>query len=468
MLDRMSTAHEMGKADAAWLRMDQPTNLMVITGVLWFDERPDWGRVREVVRTRMVERYPRFRQRVVEGRQPLSGPHWEDDPRFDIDLHFHRVALPSPGDEARLRSLVADVAATPLDRGKPLWQFHLVDGFGEGAAMIARIHHCIADGIALARVLLSLTDDPTGNEPAPFDDARADSGHGPLGALVAPARGALSAAIGATGAVAHESVEVARHPAHLLDLAATAREDVDALAKLLLQSDDPQTPLKGEMGVAKGVTWSAPIPLEEVRAMGHETGTTINDIVLTAVAGALRRYLRSRDGLVDELTAIVPFNLRPLTEPLPPGLGNRFGLVYLGLPVGIGDRRRRLHEIHARMDAIKHSPEGAISYGVLDAMGRTPAPIEDRLVDLFSTKGSAVITNVPGPPRRVSLAGTEVAGVLVWAPASGGVSMTVSIFSYAGRITVGLMADAGLIPDPEGIVAALEREIEALLRLKRP
>jgi WS/DGAT/MGAT family acyltransferase len=268
--------------------------------------------------------------------------------------------------------------------------------------------------------------------------------------------------------MAHESVEVARHPAHMLDLATTAREDADALAKVLLQGADPQTPLKGEMGVAKSVAWSAPIPVDDVKAMGHATGTTINDILLTAMAGALRRYLRARDGLVEELTAFIPFNLRPLDEPLPAELGNRFGLVFLQLPVGIGDRRRRLRVVHERMEEIKHSPEGAVSYGVLDAMGRTPVGVEQRLVDLFSTKGSAVITNVPGPRRPVYLAGTPVAGVLVWAPASGGVSMTVSIFSYAGQITVGLMVDAGLIPDPETILTGFEREIQALLRLKRP
>lgn len=458
----------MPNADAAWLHMDQPTNLMVITGVLWFDEPPDWERVREVVGVRLAERFPRFHQRVIEGRPPLSGPHWEDDPRFDLDLHLHRVALPPPGDRATLQALVADLMATPLDQAKPLWQFHLVDGYGDGAAMIARIHHCIADGIALARVLLSLTDDSPDAGLAALEETAAEGRRGPLEALVGPARGAISAALGAAGAVAHESVEVARHPSHMLDLATTVREDADALAKVLLAGTDPQTPLKGEMGVAKGVAWSAPIPLDEVRAMGHETGTTVNDIVLTAVAGALRRYLRSRNGLVDELTAFVPFNLRPLDQPLPSSLGNRFGLVFLRLPVGIGDRRRRLREVHARMEQIKHSPEGAVSYGVLDAMGRTPVQIEKRLVDLFSTKGSAVMTNVPGPHRPVFLAGTPVAGVLVWAPCSGGISTTVTIFSYAGQITIGVMADAGLVPDPEAIVSAFEREVEALLRLKRP
>lgn len=158
MLVSMADTQSMSSADAAWLHMDQPTNLMVITGALWFDEPVDWSRAREVVRTRLVDRFPRFSQRVAEGRAPLSGPHWERDPHFDLDLHIHQVALPRPGDRGALQELVADLIATPLDRSKPLWHFHFVDGYESGSAIVVRMHHCIADGIALARVLLSLTD----------------------------------------------------------------------------------------------------------------------------------------------------------------------------------------------------------------------------------------------------------------------------------------------------------------------
>lgn len=458
----------MNSADAAWLHMDQPTNLMVITGVIWFEETPDWELVREIIRERFVEPYPRFRQRAVEGRPPLAGPHWEDDPEFDLDLHLHRAALPAPGDRRALQDLVSDLTATPLDPAKALWQFHMVDGYGDGAALVSRIHHSIADGIALSQVMLSLTDDAPEDGQTALESKGSGPGRSRLGAIIDPARGAISAAAGLAGTVAHESVEVARHPSHLLDIAATTREDADALAKVLFKGAEPKTPLKGKMGVAKSVTWSEPIPLEEVRTMSHETGTTINDILLTAMTGAFRRYLRSRDSLVDELTAFIPFNLRKPGEPLPSTLGNLFGLVFLGLPVGTGERRRRLREVHERMDQIKHSPEGAVSYGVLGAMGRTPLQVEQRLIDVFSSKGSAVITNVPGPREPAYLAGTPVAGVLVWAPCSGDIPMTVTIFSYAGQITVGLMVDSGLIPDPDEIVKGFDIELRALLRLKRP
>lgn len=454
----------MSHADAAWLHMDRPTNLMVITGVLWFDEPPDWERVREIMRVRWVEPFPRFRQRVVEGRGPLSGPHWEDDPHFDLDLHLHRMALPAPGDRAALQALVADLMVQPLDPSKPLWQYHLVDGYGDGAAMVARIHHCIADGIALGRVLLSLTDETpdAGIAPVGGGDTGPGRAAGLLGALTRPVASAVGAVRGVAGATAHEAIEVGRHPSHLLDLAAGGRADAAALAKVLLKGADEPTALKGDLGVARRVAWSSPVPLDRVKAFGHATGTTVNDVILTAVTGALHDHLRARDSLVDELTALVPFNLRPLDQPLPAELGNRFGLVFLTLPIGIEDNRRRLDEVHSRMEEIKGSPEGAIAYGVLDVMGRTPVQLERRLVDLFSTKGTAVMTNVPGPRRPVYLGGTPVRGILVWAPCSGGVSTSVSVFSYAGEITVGLMVDAGLVPDPDAIVADFERGLESL------
>jgi WS/DGAT/MGAT family acyltransferase len=243
--------------------MDQPTNLMVITAALWFDEPVDWARAREVIQTRLVETFPRFTQCVVETRAPLGGPHWEPDPKFDIDLHLHHVALPHPGDRAALQELVADLMATPLDPSKPLWHFHLVDGYGNGSAIVVRMHHCIADGIALARVLLSLTDQaPDAGIAPPDDEGRIAKDRGPVGVLLAPAAGALVATRNAAGAATHEAIEVLRHPSELLDLAATARDDAEALAKMVLGGADAASPLKGELGIAQRVAWSAPIPLD--------------------------------------------------------------------------------------------------------------------------------------------------------------------------------------------------------------
>jgi WS/DGAT/MGAT family acyltransferase len=159
----------MSNADAAWLHMDRATNLMVVNALLWFEEPVDGGRVREILRSRLVEPFPRFRQRVIEPRLRIGAPSWEDDPNFDLDRHVHRLAVPAPGDKRALAELVSDLIVRPLDRCKPLWDTYLVDGFGGGTAMLSRIHHCIADGIALSRVLLSLTD----SHPTPGSRRRA-------------------------------------------------------------------------------------------------------------------------------------------------------------------------------------------------------------------------------------------------------------------------------------------------------
>ena len=458
----------MSAADTAWLHMDRPSNLMVITGALWFDEAVDWDRLREVISSRLVDRFPRFRQRVVESRLPLRGPHWEDDPNFDLDLHLHRAALPAPGDRAALEDFLSDVIGQPLDRSRPLWSWYFVDGYGPGSAIVTRMHHCIADGIALARVLLSLTDSSpeAGIEP---DEAPETAPRGGLsdavGDVLRPARRAASLSSTIAGAVAHEAIEVARDPSELVDLAAAVSVDAKAIAKTLVPGPDSPTVFKGQLGVPERVAWSDPIPLADVKSVGHDHGATVNDVLVAAVAGALRTYLVARDSLVDELHAFVPFNLRPLDQPLPRRLGNRFGLVRLAVPVGIEDARERLEEVHRRMAEIKGSPEGAVSYGVLGAIGTTPAAIEQRLLELFSAAGSAVMTNVPGPREPVYLAGTPVRGVLVWAPTSGSVSMSVSIFSYNGEVTVGVMSDRGLVPEPAEIVAAFAQEVEGMVEL---
>jgi hypothetical protein len=135
--------------------------------------------------------------------------------------------------------------------------------------------------------------------------------------------------------------------------------------------------------------------------------------------------------------------------------------------VGIAEPRERLAEVHRRMDAIKHSPEGALSYAILGIIGRTPLPVEQRLIDVFTPKVTAVMTNVPGPREPVYFAGSRVSGVLGWVPAGGDIGMGVSIFSYDGGLVVGLQVDAALVPDPETILDAFEDELSSLARLAR-
>lgn len=454
------TRHAMPNADAAWLHMDRPTNRMVINSVLWFDEPLDPDALRTVLQERIVDRFPSFRRRAVE-HGALGGADWVDDPGFDLDLHVHHVALPAPGDRSALQELVGDLASTPLSRDKPLWDAYLVDGYGDGSALVLRMHHCIADGIALARVMLSITDDaavPAAGRPGAEVHVPA------IGAIPNPLAPLVRTGWSVASRLAHEGVEVLVHPGHLADLAGEAIADTRALARFLLAGNDPQTAIHGELGPVERMAWSDPFPLAQIKALAHENGATVNDVLVAAVAGALGRYLAQHDVAPGEIRAMVPFNLRPLDKPLAPQLGNRFGLVLLDLPVATADSAQRLVEVRDRMSAIKRSREGAVSYGILGAMGVAPMAVEERVIDFFSAKASLVLTNVPGPREPVYVAGARVGGVLVWAPCAGAVAMSVSIFSYAGDVSVGFLVDAGLVPDPDDLVSQLGAELGALKR----
>ncbi len=461
----MST--RLSTADTAWLHMDRPTNLMVINSVELFDEPPDWERVKQVIQERLVDRYPRFRQRVVESRLPLRAPRWEDDPDYALEHHVHRLALPAPGDRAALQELIGDLMTMPLDRNRPLWHMYLVDGFGNGAAIINRMHHCIADGIALARVMLSLTDShPDAGIAPPVSEPPRHTGSGRfLEKLTGPAQRIVSAAEHASAAAIRQGTSVVASPSHAVSLAGALARDGATALRLLLTPADAASAIKGDPGISRRVAWGEPVSLAEIKKIAHTHDTTVNDVLVAALSGALRHYLKERGSPVREIQAMVPFNLRPLDQPVPRELGNRFGLVFLPLPVAVSGSRRRLTEVHKRMAEIKAGRDGPISYALLSATGLTPEPVERRVVDLFTGKGTAIVTNVPGPSEPVYFAGTPVRAVLVWAPTSGHIGMSVSMFSYRGEVTVGLMVDAALIPDPDRVVAGFERELAALADL---
>ena len=448
----------IASVDAAWLRMEEPTNLMMITAVLWFDEPPDWERLKSVLNERLVGRFPWFRQRLVEPGGLLATPYWEEDPEFELESHLGHVEVPPPGDRDALEALVSQWMSTPLERSRPLWQFHLVDGFGKGSALLVRIHHTIADGIALARVLLSLMDEDAHEhfEPAPS----------PREGLRQPGwmkllRGARAVASG-TRAVWRRGAEMISEPIQVGDLVRQGARGAAALGRLALMPSDPPTVLRGTLGTVKRAAWSDPIPLEEVKATGHAMESTINDVLLAALTGTLRRYLEERGGPVEDLRAFIPVNLRPLDEPIPRELGNRFGLVFLELPVKEVEPRRRLRALKQRMDALKRSPEAALTFGMLGMVGMVPVAVERAAVDVLAAKGSLIMTNVPGPRHPVYLAGTKLAGLMFWVPQSGKVGLGVSIFSYAGQVTVGVSVDAGLVPDPHRLVSGFRDELRAL------
>jgi len=457
-----ATPRAFSGPDSFWLRMDHPTNLMMINGVMLFEDRLDFDRLRSVVEQRVLP-IPRFRDRVVlEGR---GSPRWAPCEDFDLDNHVVRSRLPEPGDETVLRDLVSRKMSEPLDFDQPLWQFHVVENFGSGSALIGRFHHCMGDGIGLMMVLLAMTEfeaDSAGSEPAP--------GGNPFLALFDRSGTTLEAARRSIEKVMPEGLNLMLKPFETLQSLSVWQRgaaSAAALARLTFRTADSKTMLNATLGVEKRAAWSDAIELDEVREVSLDLGGTINDILLTAMAGGLRRYLVERSGEsgCQDIRATVPVSLRPL-EALN-ALGNAFGLVYLSLPLEIEDPLKRLAELRRRMKQLKRSAESVVSLKLIGLMGRLPRAAQKALVRMFASKATAVMTNMPGPNRLLYLAGSPIRDLIFWVPRSARLSLGVSILSYAGRVRMGVATDAGLVPDPEKMVRGFHDEFAAMQELAR-
>jgi WS/DGAT/MGAT family acyltransferase len=219
--------------------------------------------------------------------------------------------------------------------------------------------------------------------------------------------------------------------------------------------------------VEKRATWSLPVPLDDVKAVSRKTGASVNDVLLTAVTGALRRYLLSRGTVEDDLAirGVVPVNLRRREDAHL--LGNRFGLVFVPMPVGVADPTQRLHEVGRRMQSLKQSQEPFVTFQILRGLGLAPRPVFDFVVRMFGRKATAVVTNVIGPREAVTFGGVRLGQVIFWVPCAGKLGLGISILSYAGRVSVGFATDAGLIPDPDTIVKGFDAELGQLLESAR-
>jgi WS/DGAT/MGAT family acyltransferase len=439
--------------------MDDPTNLMVVTGVLVLDEPVPLERVEELLRRRLL-RFPRFSERVVHPLAGVGTPSWETDPDFSLARHLLVAELPASGDEAALQALVGGLMSQPLPPDRPLWQFHLVPRFQGGSALVTRIHHCVGDGLALVHVLLSMADGMPEPPPPPEGDGLPSA---PVGSVFSRT---ATWALEVPRRVADGASEVLGRPGALVDGALRLASGASSLAHLLALPPDPPTPLKGRLSVEKRVAWSRPFPLDDFKSAGKLTGSTVNDILVASLAGALRRYLLGRGPVPPDLDVrgVVPVNLRPVEESHL--LGNQFGMVFLSLPLGIADPLERLFEVRRRMRALKGTPEAWVIYGILWAMGAAPKPLFDLVLNLFGSKATAVVTNVIGPREPIAIAGTRLRQAMFWVPSSGRLAMGVSLLSYAGSVWLSVQTDAGLLPDPERILAGFEAEVEALRELR--
>lgn len=511
----MAPRRDLTPADACWLYSEWEKNHQTVSAFLWTEGRVDRDEFRDLVRRRLVERYPVFAQRVVMSRNPLMMPHWEDDPEFDLDRHIVEVDLPDPGDRAALENLVSEQRSPLLDRDHPLWTIYLIQGFdGDNSAVHARIQHSIADGWSLVRLFLSLTDEEEDAEADAGDDDAADGiesdeGHdeasspsrsergreSPLrlrrrGArVVRRLRGVAHPATVAAGREAlEETLSVAADPSRFVEFGTDVSE---SLARRVQEAGvrameagrfarygirdgvdftfpprPGKTILHGDVSGTKRVAWMDPRPLAPVKAAGRTHGATINDVLLGAQTNALRQYLLDRDALdVDELFTAVPVSLRALDEPLPETLGNRFGLVPVLLPIGEPDPIAQVLEIKRQVDEIKQSTMPIMSFGLMGFSALTTPDVERLIHKLNQAHSIGVTTNVPGPRHDVWLCGSRVVGMWGMGGVSGDMNLSFGIFTLNGEINYAVHSDAAITPDPEEIVRLFAASVDTLVRL---
>ena len=462
-------AERMSRVDTAWLRMDNDVNLMMIVGVWLLSPGVAYEALCERIADKLLK-YDRFRQKVV---QDTVGAAWVFDEALDIHRHVVREKLQRRrGQSAQdaLQARCGELATTALDPAHPLWTFHLIEDYEGGSAVIARIHHCIGDGIALISVTLSITDG--GNEPPkrrkkPVDEEAGE--HDWLAdAVLKPLTDIAVKAIGMYGDGVVKSMDVLSHPQQLLgslEMARTGYQVLSDVAALALLSDDSPTQLKGKPAGRKRVAWNQPLPLDAVKAIGKGLNCSVNDVLLACAAGAIGQYLRDRgeDPSGKEIRAMVPVNLRPIEKAWQ--LGNRFGLAPLVLPIGIDNPIERVYAVRQRMNELKGSYQPLLAFAVLSVAGLMIKPVQDAILNLFAKKATAVMTNVPGPAQPLKLCGSTIRQTIFWVPASGDIGLGVSILSYAGGVQFGLISDEKLCPEPQQIIDRFGPEFDKLLLL---
>ncbi|MGE5281918.1 MAG: WS/DGAT/MGAT family O-acyltransferase [Chloroflexota bacterium] len=456
--------------DTSFLANERSNGHMAIGAVLvCAGEPPSPEDFAAHIRSR-VHLLPRLRQRLAFPPLGFGTPFWVDDPAFDLANHVRRVSLPAPGDDARFHELVGEILSPPLDRSRPLWQLVLVEGLEDDRfAIVYKTHHALADGFSAVDIGKLLFDP----EPNPVPSRE----EAPWQPQAPPSRGALLArAVAGVWATARRLARwlggAVRQPQRARKRAADGVTGVWEVTAALLKPA-PKVPLNVEIGPARSFAW-AEFPLEDLKAIKNALGVTVNDVILAATAGALRRWLEEREvptgGM--ELKALVPVSVRTIDEE--GELGNRLTAMRGPLPVGIADPVERVRAVHVGMEALKSSkqPLGAEAIWALNDWFRDFAPplllLRPTATVNFSTRlFNLLVTNFPGPQIPFYVLGREVTGVFPVGFLARRHALAIAIVSYNGRVGFGLLADRASMPDLERISVHLGDAVDELLAAAR-
>lgn len=439
--------------DAAFANFERPAMPMNVGSAAVYDGPVDFSRLVAHVERR-INLIPRYRQRLMRVPFDLAHPAWVDDPAFDVRRHVEHLQVPKPGTRGQLADLAGDFFSEPLSRDKPLWEIRLVDGLEGGrSAHLAKVHHCMVDGIAGVGLLAALLD---------FDPASAAVRDAAPPAPPARAPGPLELAVDAMfdrwfdGMRDGERLLLALvDPVGTLRTARTIAQALSA-AGTYFAVPAPSTPWSMKLTRPRKLAWRV-LRFADVRRVARTLGGTINDVVLTSVAGALGRYLAARGDPAGArvLRAAVPVNVR--TAEQDGALGNRVSFMLNGLPVGERDPVERFRAIQQESRSLKSIGQAAGVDALLRALGMAP-PVAQALLEatltLPNTLSNLVCTNVPGPLQPLYLMEHRMVEHYPWVPLGWRMGMSVAVMSYDEGLYFSVTGDERA-PDDIGSIATL-------------
>jgi diacylglycerol O-acyltransferase / wax synthase len=459
------TAH-LTPLDAAFLELEQADESahMHIGWAMIFDPLPEGGAPSlDDLRSQTAERLellPGFRRRLSSPRVgSLSFPTWEPEPDFDIADHMRHATLPAPGGEGELLEWLADFYSHRLDRARPLWETTLLDGLEGGRwALVTKVHHCLVDGISgvsVATVLLDADPDP------PPDSKGLAEALPPPGENEQASRSRLSR----LGGVVGSGVDTALHPSKLASVLSRSR----AVAEVIIRDEvvgATHTSLNEPIGGTRRLA-AVDVPLDDLKQIKRRLGGTVNDVILAASAGGLRRLFEHRGESLNGNTirVMVPVSLRQASEVL--ALGNRVSSLFVELPVTEPDPLLRYRKTAAAAKNLKEADQAGGAETLIDLAAAAPPMIHSIVARLAFTPRlfNITITNVPGPQMTLYAMGAPMRRVVPLVPIFSGHAVGVAVVSYDGGVTFGLNADRGSVPDLEVLQRGIEESLAELAEL---
>lgn len=445
--------------DASFLHLERDGAHMHVASTTIFDGPvPSYEDFRAHLESRL-HLVPRFRQRLAFVPYEQGRPVWVDDPHLNLDYHIRHTALPEPGSEEQLRNFAARAFSQGLDRSKPLWELWLVDGLeGDRFAIVTKSHHCLVDGVSGVDITTVLFD--TSPDPAPIETPP------PWVPRPLPSDSEL---------LAEALIERATQPAELVRgvraMARGPRQAFDAVLEAFEAAGSlvgrglaaPDSPLNAEIGPHRRFAWVR-ADLPAVKRIKEVHGGTVNDVILSVVAGGLGRYLRSLGHPTGdlELTAMVPVSVRP--EEAHGALGNQVSAMMAPLPIWCEDPVERLHLMSERMGDLKHSKQAVGANLLSELTDFAPPTIASQAARLQSRQRffNLVVTNVPGPQFPLYVLGRRMRDLFPMVPLAKNQAVCVGIMSYDGTINFGLIGDYEAMHMLDSFAAELAAALEEL------